>query len=212
MAGLFQSETPTPNYVPLNQQSQGLLNDMVSNATSPTQSWADRANQGVSNASQLGIQSAPAESMQANTGVDPSMHQALRNAYQGQANKQIGDIMNKNSFNSQIAKANYSSSINQALQGQAQTHVNNYQQLTDAYNQSESARAQFVSAISGLANYGMGTYAAKMTPKAINQPSADQFAAVNNNPMMFGGGGSSSQSQFNAPMGFNTQADPSQMY
>lgn len=198
-------ETPTPKYVPLDQQSQGLLNDMQGQAQAPTSDWQAKATKGVDSASQLGGQQL---NYQAQSGQTDAMSKALHNAYQGQAQKQIGSLVDQSKFNAQIAKANYAANINHALLGQAQTQVSNYQMLTDAYNQSEAARAQFVSAISGLANYGMGRYAAAKSSNVPTATSPDQMVAVSqaaNSPLISAGmvqGQNLGSNQYGNPNGF----------
>ena len=169
----------SPKYVPLDPQSQALLDSMQGQAQAPASEWAQKANKGVETAGQLGQPTAPQDF--AKTGINEPMGAAIRNAYKGQANQQIGNILKQNEFNAQIAKANYSAQINNALLGQAQTHVANYQLLTDAYNQNEAARAQFVASLTGLAAYGMGTYMAKQSRRDTISP--DQQIAIQNQAM-----------------------------
>lgn len=195
--GLDRNSTPTPQApVNLDPQSQALLNAQSQAAMRPSSEFTNELNKGLDErTSQIGDFG---NASQAQTGMSPGMRDALRNAYSAQTGDALDRIKLNNSIEGQQRKSNaLALASHYALQQQQITKTNYFQTLTDAYNQMEAQRAQFVSSLTGLANYGIGTYEGSRSKNVSPGFSPDQAIADNKSnirptsgvaePMMFNG-------------------------
>lgn len=197
MAGLLGGDTPQPNFVPLDAGTQGLLDQGVASASRPASDFANDLNKNVSeNASGFMGNEQQSSQEAKRTGQDPGMFNALRNAYGSQAGTQIKQITNANQYKAQMMKADYLHQMAIAAVGQQQVATQNYSMLTDAYNQSEMARAGFVNTLFQTANTAM-VMGAKKRPSTKTQP-----GGVQESPAAGRVGGYGGQPSFaNYPMG-----------
>lgn len=158
MANLFDfGSTPTPTQAQLEPGTQGLLNQGAGLASRPSGSFANDSMANVKAAT--GALGSPThEADQASTGMTPGMKQAMLGSYGQQAGSSFDRMMQNSQMNAKMQKAQMLRQYAQAALGQQSALVNHYNNLTDAYNASEAARAQVISQVSGLANYGIGSY------------------------------------------------------
>lgn len=184
MAGLFSGETPTPKYVSLDPQTQGLLDQGVTHASRPTSDFASDTNAGVDNARTA--LNPVNEQSSAITGMSPGMFKAIQNNYGMHAGEAINRLKSQNDFEANLRKSNNLKQMAISALGQQQAMTNNYSALTDAYNQAEAARSQSVSALTGLASYGIGHYAA--APKGYGKAQSSQATLNPGSPQNVSGG------------------------
>jgi hypothetical protein len=175
--GLYQ-DLPNPSFVNTDPATQGLINQNIAQASRPVDSFAGDINKNVDQSvNHLNVSTGASPEQ---TGMSSGTRDALINAYAGQT----GDYLNKQKATNQIVaeqrKANALKVASQLALHQQATTTNNYQTLTDAYSQMEAQRAAFVAQISGLASYGIGSYAgAKSKQVAPNTATPDQSMAGN---------------------------------
>lgn len=191
----FDQQTPTPQFTPLDAQTQGLIKDQTTSAMRSSNQFGNELNQGIDQ--RVGQIGQFGNTDMANTGMTPGMHEALRNAYSGQTGDALDRIKFSNSIEGEQRKANALRLASQNAMQQQQTKTNYFQTLTDSYNQMEAQRAQFVSAISGLGQHMMGTYAGARSKNIAPNSSPDM--SMNKN--MFSGnsyqmGGQPQQSNY----------------
>ena len=158
--GLGGSAPPKPKQVELDPTTLALMNQQRQQALGSAQSFQQPLNQGIEQrVSQLGTLNTMGGG-EAQTGTTQGMNEALRNAYAGETQDTLKKIKTQNEF---TAEQQRTQALRQAsayaLQRQ-RTGINYQQMLMDAQNAQDAQRAQFVSAISGLASYGIGSYAA----------------------------------------------------
>jgi hypothetical protein len=177
----FDQQTPTPQFTPLDAQTQGLIKEQAASAMRPSNQFGNELNQGINQ--RVGQIGQFGNTDMANTGMTQGMHEALRNAYSGQTGDALDRIKFTNSIEGDQKKAQALRLASQNAMQQQQTRTNYFQTLTDSYNQMEAQRAQFVSAISGLGQHAMGTYAGARSKNVSPHSSPDM--SMNQN--MFNG-------------------------
>jgi hypothetical protein len=144
--GLDRYKTPELKYVPLDAEAQGLLNSGIARAASAD--FAGQMNAGISEREgQLAQGDESLESESAKKKADPAMLKALRDQYNSIAGDQVERIKTQNSLKAPLQKAQALRQYAQAALGQQRAQNSFYQQLTDAYNQQEMGRAQFVNTL-----------------------------------------------------------------
>jgi hypothetical protein len=187
LLSVLSGPSPTPpSQVPLDSASQGILNNMTAQSGQNPSVFAASINQGTGSSLQRNDQQqAQAEAAQGG-GMNATDFGAIRNVYNQQAGQQIAQTLNQNNVQAQMMKADYMNATAKAMLGQQQAAVNQYQVLTNAYNQQEQARAGLVSSLFQVANTGMAMNAAK--PSAPGQSSMPTTAG----PTMAGGAGDAS--------------------
>ena len=154
MAGLLDLNSPTPpSTVPLDPNAQALLDAGVARSTQPTQSFADADNL---NASQYAQGLGGTSNNFGGGSAEDSNIQAIKNAYNQQATKQIQDIKQRSTWNAEGQKAQAMQQQAAAATGQQQALTQQYSNLTNIYNQQEAARAGMVNQIFQTADYGIG--------------------------------------------------------
>jgi len=158
--GLGGSAPPKPKQVELDPTTLALMNQQRQQALGSAQSFQAPLNQDIEQrVAQLGSMNTMGGG-EAQTGTTQGMNEALRNAYAGETQDTLKKIKTQNEF---TAEQQRTQALRQAsayaLQRQ-RTGINYQQMLMDAQNAQDAQRAQFVSAISGLASYGIGSYAA----------------------------------------------------
>jgi hypothetical protein len=84
------------------------------------------------------------------------MLQAIRNQYQGMAGKDTNQLMRQNQINAQFQHGQMLSDYARSALAQQQVQTQNYEQLSNAYQQNTMARGQM---ISSLINMGTDAYA-----------------------------------------------------
>lgn len=161
MAGLFGT-APQPNIVPLDPGTQQLLDQGTTRAGQDASTFAGQLNQGVSQAgNQLGESNQQLNQQGAAAAQSPGMMQAIRNAYSGQTQKNIQAIQSKNQQAGLYAKLDYTNQMARAALMQQNIAAQNYTTLTQAYNQAETSRAQFVNSLFQTVDVGIGIMAGK---------------------------------------------------
>lgn len=151
MAGpldILNPQLPDNKRIALDPAVQGLLNDQVNRASADQSTFAAATNQGIDErVGQLNQSNDSLKSYAAKTGQDPAMLEALSGIYGAKAQEQIGKIKTQNELNAPFRKSQALSGVSSAVLGAQQAKNNFYQQLTDAYNQSEMGRAALVSTL-----------------------------------------------------------------
>lgn len=152
LGGLF-GQAPDPKVVALDPETQGLIYQGSENAMRPEGDFQADINQGIERSGTLGAN--PSQLMQnaAGLGYDGSngggdiYNDALRSVYNQKSglNQENQKWDNKLQAQSQQTKKLRSAAI-QAM-GQQRAATANFEMLTQAYNQNEMARAQFVSSL-----------------------------------------------------------------
>jgi len=184
----FQGQdVPQPKQAPLDAGTQEMINTGVDRASRPGGEFAGEINKNIDvNAGALG-QSSQAATQQGQQlgGADPNMVNALRQVYAAKAGRAIGQIKQSNQYAGEMQKADYMNKMAAVTMGQQRAATQNYSMLTDAYNKSEMARAQFISSIFQLAGTGMAIGAAQSRkPKQSSRVGGQSYAESN-----YGSGG-----------------------
>lgn len=175
------SSVKRPQQVQLDPQTQALINQQRSQALGSGESFQQPLNQGIEQrVGQLGTMGTMGGG-QAQTGTTEGMNQALRNVYAGETQDTLKRIKTQNEFTAEQHRAQALRQASAYALHQQKTNINYQQMLMDAQNAQEAQRAQFVSAISGLASYGIGSYAAART-KDVDP----MGLATNGSPAMIG--------------------------
>lgn len=150
------TDTPKPGIAPLDPGTQGLINAGVTRAGQSGGQFADQINQGVSqNSASVGQDQQHASQEDQQFGGTQPMSDALRNAYSAQSGTNIGKLMKSNQYRGELAKSDYMNKMSQVAVAQQRVAAQNYATLTDAYNQSENSRAQFVNSLFQIGQQGM---------------------------------------------------------
>lgn len=146
MAG--QETAPNPQTVPLDKNTQGLIDESVARAKQPDSVFAAQANQGVSEGSQSFNPNNPMVSQKdASLGQNPGEFDALRGVYASKAGTAIDRMKQKGAYEAKLQKMDYMNTTARMLLGQQQVQAQNYHMLTEAYNQAEAARAGFINSL-----------------------------------------------------------------
>ena len=158
-------KAPDRTIVPTDPQANALLNAGIDRAQRPEQAFADQANAGIKeNAQAMNLGQDQINQKAAASGQDPAMMSAISNVYKGQAQSGIDRLMQKNSMGAGLNRAESLRKMAQAALGRQQVETQNYEKLTEAYNQQENGRAQFISSIFQAGRQGYMT--SKMGSKA----------------------------------------------
>ena len=192
--GSLLPKVPGPQGVSLDPNTQALMSAGASMALRPASEFAADANKGVQQSAQSFMpsneQSSQADARMGTGAGQMGFEQALKNKYGALAGRDVNKIMQANSLNAEMQKANMMNQYAKAYLGQQQAMTQNYEMLTQAYNQNEAARAQFINQLFGAANYGIG---AKLGAKAAAKETVNEFNAggagiggVNSRPSAFG--------------------------
>jgi hypothetical protein len=182
----FDQQTPTPlPPAQIGQGTQDIMNAQATSAMRPSSAFAGDITKGISQ--RVGQIGQSGNSDPAQTGMSPAAFEAMRNVYAGQTGDALNRINMQSSFEGEQRKAQALKLAAQNAMQQQQTKTNYFQTLTDSYNQMEAQRAQFVSQISGLASYGMGSYAGARNKTVAPKTSPDMSMSEN----MFNGPGNS---------------------
>lgn len=167
-----------PKPVALDTVTQAMIEQQTQNAMRSGGQFGEDLNKGIEQ--RVGQIGQFGSSDQAQTGMDPAMFQAMRNAYSGQTGSYLRDLKEQHALMGEQRKSQALRLSSQFALQRMQQNTNYYQTLTDSYNQMEAQRAQFVASISGLASYGAGTYAAGKKPQLnIAEQPIDQSIAMN---------------------------------
>lgn len=165
------NDAPTPTTVPLDKDTEGMINEGVDRASRPGSEFAGEINQGVSqNAANLGQNEQQAAQSDQRLGGGAVGADALRQVYNAQSGNTIGRMMKANQYRGELAKADYMNQMSHAAMAKQRVAAQNYHMLTEAYNHAEMARAQFVNSLFQIGQTGMGMYAANMKrgPKGVS--------------------------------------------
>lgn len=141
-------DAPDRKNVDLNPKAKELIKAGVNRAMRSPEEYAAERNAGVDNATQvIGPNENQLNQQAAQMGQDPAMLKAISNVYQGQAGQQIARLKSDNNLKSGLMKAESLKRMAHAAIAQQNVETQNFERLTDAYNQNEIARAQFVSSL-----------------------------------------------------------------
>lgn len=132
--------------VELDPRASQLITDAATRASQSPEQIAAMRNAGVNQAGGQALQSDQSlQNQSAGMGQDDHMLRAIRNQYGHNAQEGINSIVQKNEINAPITKgAMLHHAAKMALAKQNVTNQN-YQMLTDAYNQANAARAGVIS-------------------------------------------------------------------
>lgn len=158
IGGLFGGGGPQQNIVPLDSGTSELLNSGVNRVANQTPGQLAGENNQAAQTAAKSFQQSPAQTSQqaAQTGSNPAMLQAIRNQYQGMAGKDTNQLMRQNQINAQFQHGQMLSDYARSALAQQQVQTQNYEQLSNAYQQNTMARGQM---ISSLINMGTDAYA-----------------------------------------------------
>lgn len=155
---------PTYQAAPLDQGTQDLINQSIERSHQTPEQFAQQQNQGISELAGKAqqnevLQGQKTQASGGGIGQD-SINNAINKQYSSYAGADVG----------RLEKANEQAAImqkNQALQiasanamARKNIEVSTYQQLMQAQNATETARAQVLSSVIGAAGTGIGMYAA----------------------------------------------------
>lgn len=177
MAGFFDQlglfgKAPDVKTVAVDQGTQDLLNKGVDNAIRPTEQFHQDINANVDKgAASIGA-GKTGEQTDAGLANTPGFTQALRDKYATMNQKDINDLKFRNKQQAEMTRADQMHKMAMAAMGQQRAATQNYQMLSDAYNQNEAARAQFVNELFQTGSYAAGRSMAKRK-KTTTQPDAD---------------------------------------
>jgi hypothetical protein len=147
LTGQGVSYTPTS----LDSNAKKIIDQTVNNATAPTAEIAAKMNNNVGAAAQTTQQSDQAIKQQAaGSAQDPSMLQAIRNQYGQVASKGIQRVIDSNNSQAALTKAQWLQNAAQQAMAQQNVEMQNYENLTQAYTDSQMARAQLLSSVLSL--------------------------------------------------------------
>jgi hypothetical protein len=157
IGGLFGGG-PQQNIVPLDSGTSELLNSGVNRVANQTPGQLAGENNQAAQTAAKSFQQSPAQTSQqaAQTGSNPAMLQAIRNQYQGMAGKDTNQLMRQNQINAQFQHGQMLSDYARSALAQQQVQTQNYEQLSNAYQQNTMARGEM---ISSLIDLGTNTYA-----------------------------------------------------
>lgn len=188
MGILDSNAVPAPTIVPLDPQTQGLINQGTAQAGQSSGQFTQALNNNVSqNTNQLGMSDEAVNNLAAKTGTNAGMIMGLRNAYQGQTNYNTQQVQQGNQINGAMMKYDYTQKMAQVALGQQAQQTQAFSALTNAYNNSEAARASMISSLFQTANAGMVAYAgARRGGKAGGGGGASDMMASGNNASIGG--------------------------
>lgn len=200
---------PDPVIVPLDEGTQGLLNRGTDRATRPSEDYAADLNRGVAEAAQQFSQGPQAGAQESKRlGMDDGFNAALRQAYGSRESDIVNRLVRSNQYRGQLQRSQEMHRMSIAAMAQQRVATQNFAMLTEAYNQQEMARAQFISQLFQTGANAMSMYAAQNRKANATDPNG-----------MNGGGGSyiGSQTQASNPQqgryGLGvTQSRPEQDY
>jgi len=178
--GLLGSTPSAPSAVPLDQGTQNVINNETAQAGQDVSQYANQLNQNTGNASGLlGNSQSQKQAEAAQGGMSPGMFGAIRNVYANQAGSSIANLNRQNQMQATMQKADYMNQTAQALLGQQAALTNQYQVLTNAYNQSEAARAGTIASLTQVANFGIAHNAANASKGTQSSGLATSQGPVN---------------------------------
>lgn len=172
VAGLFGGSGPTYNTVDLDSGTKDLIHGQVERNAVPTSQVTDRLNSGVGKTTDAVMGAGGKEQA---LSPDDHMKSAIVNKYHQEANKQIGMLQQAQGLQAPLTQGNWLSQAYQAIQAQQQVEVQNNEFLTQAYIDSQKARAQAMSSIFGAAGGLAGMGAAQGWFKGHGHRGGDGF-------------------------------------
>ncbi len=186
IGGLLGESDPTLKIVPLDSGTQNLITGQQTRAGQTDAQLGQQANAGVSQSGQQMQQSDQSLKQEAaGSGSDPAMLQAIRNQYGQKAGSGIQDLMAKNQNNTAMVRANMLQQAAHSQVAKQQVETQNYENLTNAMNQAEMARAGVLSSIFGAVGVGAGMYlgsrgsSGKRAPGANGAPTGVEGGSYN---------------------------------
>ena len=150
MASFFEQlglvkNAPDPKIVGEDPETANLIKQGVDRATAPTEEHAANINANVGTMSQLGGKTG--EQIDSGLAQSPGFLTALRNQYAARSSSDINKIHTNNQQRAEMMRADKMRKMAMAAMGQQRAMTQNYEMLTQAYNDAEIARAQLVSSI-----------------------------------------------------------------
>lgn len=179
---------PDPKIVGEDPQAAALITEGTNRAVAPTSEHAANINANVANMSQLNGK--PDEATDAGLGQSPGFLTALRNQYAARSSKDIDKIQAGNMQRAEMMRADKMRKMAQAAMGQQRVMTQNYEMLTQAYNDAEAARAQLVSSIFQMGGAAGGAAMAnkrKKSPEPLQIGSASQSDRIGNDEFNMSG-------------------------
>lgn len=175
MNGNLGGSSPTPpSQVALDPGSQQIVNQQIATAGQDPSYYSGILNQNQGQARSLAQGDQQLQQQSQQLGMQPGQMQAIRNAYNSQANTGINDLVQQNELKGKMMKADYMNKLSSTLLGQQKQAVSQYQVLTQAYQQQEMARAQTISSLFQTGALAGGMMAGSQSANAggVIQPGA----------------------------------------
>lgn len=161
LSGLFGGgSAPEPKTVALDDGTQRLIDEGAARSQRDASAFGDDLNKGVAQAAQAFAQPA-----QAPAGQDDGLYSALRQSYNTRGGSGLKNLMQQNQYKGVLEKADRMRQVSSQMAAQQNVAAQNMAMLTQAYNQSEAARAGLIGSLFQLAGTGMAISAANSKAK-----------------------------------------------
>lgn len=138
--------------VPLDAESNQLLNNLGVRAARSTSDFAAEANKGVGQAGQMPLQTNQQLDQQLSGfgGGDPHMAHAIRSAFNARSSADVNRIKNQFGMQAEFEKSNAMKQAAQLAAARNKVNIQNFEGLSQAYEDSEKARAEVISSFMSL--------------------------------------------------------------
>lgn len=173
-------EAPDPSVVPLDSQTQGMIEEGVTRAGRSGAEFANELNQGVQQSAHTFSpnETLASQADQRSGDISTPYGQALRGAYSAYGDDTVSRMMRSNQMKGQLAKADYMNRMSKVMMAQQRVSAQSNQMLVDAYNQGEMARAGLVNELFQTAGTGVAMYANRRRSPS-QQPSSGVMPEMN---------------------------------
>lgn len=175
MGGLLGKSPDAPEFVELDERTKGLVDRQASSAASDE--LVNQSNQAYDMGSGL-AQNPQSNAQSAASGSDQAFTQALHNQYYGKAKRDIDNLKSQGGLQAQADKGQALSNAAKIAIGQQQARMQQYQFLTNAYNQQEQAKASAVNQLFQLGAYGMGQYFGNKTANPASSNGVGDYSKL----------------------------------
>lgn len=195
MAGLFGESDPKREIIPLDADTQNLINAASKRSQQSDSALAGDLNAGVTQSIQSTGLTSPDQTQQraAQTGEDFGMMNAIRNQYKGIANKDINSVVRKNNSNVPLLRSNLLSQASAYNQAQTQVQTDAFVKLQEANMMADQARANALRGVLGGVGAMVGAVAAGNGNR--RRPQQQRSGGESMDGMQMGGGAMDSGGQ-----------------
>lgn len=156
MGGLLGKSPDAPGFEKLDSETQKLLDLKKDKSSRSAADFIGELNEHLDQGL-LSIDNSP-ESIQAESaskGVDPNFHKAMMNKYYTKSKQAIDRLKSYSSLEGENKKSEELAKMSRALIGQERARTQQYEILTQAYNQQEASKANMINSLFQLGSYGM---------------------------------------------------------